>query len=63
MKVEVLKHVNALNAVQNELKNLRNRQMRKTLVVFGLPENKNASESLDESKEPLQNHFKACGLD
>ncbi len=61
LKVEVLKNSNELNSLRNEVEDLRNRQMRKSLVFYGFPENGN--ESWDESKHLLEKHIEACGLE
>ena len=61
LKVEILKNSNELKSLQNELEDLRNRQMRKTLVFYGFPEK--GSETWEESRQLLEKHFKTCGLE
>ena len=61
LKVEILKNSNELKSVQNELEDVRNRQMRKTLVFFGFPEKVN--ESWEESRQLLEKHITAYGLE
>ena len=61
LKVKILKNNDELKLVQNELEDLRNRQMRKLLVIYGFPEKGN--ESWEESKQFLEEHIKACGLE
>ena len=49
-----------LSTLKIELKDLRNRQTRKTLIFYGFSEG--SDESWDDCKELVENHISKCGL-
>lgn len=62
-EIEMLK--GRINSLTNELEDVRNRQMRKTLVFYGFPtlqKGQRRRETWDDCKITLEKHLKSCGL-
>ena len=52
----------AVKSLANEMEDLRNRGMRKTLIFHGFPESKKSFESWDDCKNMIEKYLSICGL-
>ena len=52
----------AVKSLANEMEDLRNRGIRKTLIFHGFPESKKSFESWDDCKNMIEKYLSICGL-